>query len=261
MEKENLIEQTTKYPKFYRKKEQPQPPLSYLPNSTKEYIKNNGATQKDIVIQKEYNKQTPPTLPLMLPCKYGALYSLIGRPIGLKYNSRGMATIKEPTYTAQFGKSKAQVWLKSFQGASPHQILFIAKQALNELSKKFERKFKIKLTLIRIYNDIEWAETSKKRSKKIAEKAGISKGGKIKIGEAIHKFDDFSHPEFFQINPDFNATNRGVATEHAKTHYYLYMRLPQDIEKFGKLFGKIADSMTVLNQKVELINTKVEKKL
>jgi len=172
-----------------------------------------------------------------------------GRPKGLKYNSRGIATIKEIDHTAQLGRKKAIIWLKAFTGSTPDECLNNAQAQIIETARQYEISLDIKLTLIRIFKDTEWVITSKNQSKKIADKAGIGEGGQIRVGDAIHKYKDSSDPYNMQFNSIKHDSQE--ATDHARTHHYLYTRLPSDLKKMEEILDKLTYTIIGLNVKMD----------
>lgn len=246
MEAEGRIERITKKPAFYRKKGDETPPLSYSAHETP-----------------SINEQAR-----MMPAKFGANFLLIvkhsQRPAGLKFNSRGTATIQaidgSVPHTFQVHRYKAQLWLHSaaFRGSNPDEIIQNGKAQIMALASHYEAKFGLTLTLSRFYEGEEWVMVSKAMSKATAEDAGIPNGGQLEVGESIHKFDDFSHPEGFQFNTTLGATNKNSARDDARTHRYLYGRLPDDIEGIVKAMSATADAVVAIRMGQEVLAKEIK---
>lgn len=163
--------------------------------------------------------------PLLLPHKFGASFVLVGRPI-LPYNKLGKATIKESSHSIQFGRSKAQIWLKSFRGVATEDIVKQGKQDLLDLAMFYSQKYGVKLSAPRFFPGIEWVVTDKKTGKKVADKCEIIK--QKEIADAMFKFGDSTHPDLLEINQAPKKPPE-KPTEHAKTMEYLLTKAPRDI--------------------------------
>lgn len=206
--------------------------------------------------------QTPQTSAIILPHKLGAIFALTGKP-PLKFNDRGKATLKEQDHTAQFGRHKAQIWLKAgFQGIHPDDILANARMQLQGLAAAYERRFGVRLAFLRMYEDVEWVVASRRRSKEIADSAGIDRDNSLRVGNTIHKFDS-THPQNLEINNAPGAPPVS-ATIDAKTHIYLYTRLPLDMKAMGensaalgKLLGQMTDAFVGIHQRLGNIEQKL----
>ena len=243
--KEGLIERITKKPAFYQKKEKSAHPLSY---SALAHPSNDETAR-------------------MLPAKFGANFLLIvkrgARTAGLKFNSRGTATIKEEgsvPHTFQLHRYKAQLWLHSgaFRGNNPNEIIEKGKAQIMALAAFYEAKFGIILTLSRFYEGEEWVMVSAKMSQETAQSAGIERGGQLEVGESIHKFADFSHPESFQFNTRLGAQNANSARDDARMHRYLYERLGDDIEKMAKGMLATADAVVAVRMGQEILAKEIK---
>jgi len=158
--------------------------------------------------------------PSMLPSNVGAVFALVVKPKGLQYNLGGMAYTEEKHFfKAQWGTHKVQIWLHSFKGSNPDEILSNARETLIGIASSLENKYHCKLTLLRWHNRTEWIDFSSSRSAKIAAAADLQKGERIEVAGALHKFSDTSHPDKIQFNPLKVPT---IATDHAKIHHAIY---------------------------------------
>lgn len=246
--RDGLIERITKSPAFYQKKAEGRTPLSYYPSAAPSIAE----------------------VSRMLPAKFGANFLLItkkgARPIGLKFNSRGTATITEDLgvvpHTFQVHRYKAQLWLHlaAMHGSNPDDVIEKGKAQILELARFYEQKFSLTLTLSRFYNGEEWVMVSKKMSQETADSAGIEPGGRLEVGESIHKFKDFSHPESFQFDTKRGAKNPNSARDDARMHRYLYEQLGDDLEKMGRTV--LAEGETILTLKMghEMLVNELKKK-
>ena len=191
-----------------------------------------------------FQSQSPMTTqisPTILPHHYGGLFALVGRP-PLPYNSKGKAhDFKKAGWTAQFGRYKAQIWLKSFTGTSPKEIRENAYNALLDRANEFEQRYQITLTLIKIYTNIEWAMTSNETSEKIANSLGLAKNEEILIDNVRHKNGDASHDTMEFIPTSLNPAG---ASKHADAHHFVYSG------ELAKTLEAIGNAIISINQKL-----------
>lgn len=188
------------------------------------------------------------TRPTILPHHYGGVFALQGRP-PLKYDRWGKAhEKKQAAWTAQFGRHRAQLWLKSFRGASPKEIRENAHQDLLALAQHFEQKFQIRLTLIKIYTNIEWAMADQETSDKIADSLGLAKQEAILIDNVWHKNGDKTHDTMEFIPTAKNPTG---ASKHADAHHFVYSgELAKTLNTMGSTMEKIGDAIIRINQRL-----------
>lgn len=185
--------------------------------------------------------QSAMTTPTILPHHYGGLFALIGTP-PLPYDKYGKAhDTKNSQYSAQFGRYKAQIWIKSFTGTSPKEIRENANKQLMGLANEFEQKYQIKLTLIKIYTNIEWVVADKETSDKIADSLGLEKQEAILVDNVWHKNGDATHNNMEFIPTKINPTG---ATKHADAHHFVYSgELARTLEAIG-------DAIISINQRL-----------
>ncbi len=222
-EREGIIERVCKYPALYRFKKDFTPTLKLGRDFT----------------------------PLLLPHKFGASFVLIGRPI-LPYNKLGKASIKESSHSVQFGRSKAQIWLKSFRGVATEEIVKQGKQDILALAMFYSQKYRVKLSAPRFFPDIEWVLTDKKTGKKVADKCEIVK--QKEIADAMFKFGDSTHPDLLEINQAPKKPPE-KPTEHAKTMEFLLTKAPHMLKELTNSFSNfelynqnIAKHLAVLDE-------------
>jgi len=231
-----LIERTGTKPAFYRKKD-----------SGGLRCKSGGTSK--------------PNEPILVPHKLGASFILIGRP-RLSYDKHGIATIKELGHTIRFGRSKAVIWLKVFPGSNVRDIIATCRQQILDIARFYEQKHAVTLTFNRWFRDIEWVLGDKPASKKASEMANIKP--KRVIAGAEFKFDDATHPKRLEVNKAVGYPP-DIPTQHAETLEYLLLKAPKDIEDATKLLlesakriAELTESITVTNQKLEILNKKLE---
>jgi biotin operon repressor len=225
---------------------------------------------------------TPP--PIMLPHKFGAIFAQVRKPT-LIYDEYGKAYEKAPNfYTAQFGKYKTQIWLFSgFEGNTVEQFINSGRKKLIAIAETLSSKYNIALTLDRFYEDIEWVDISKERSKATARGAGIRKGEWVAVAGVAHKYDKHSqngHIEFNQLPQGspiaptthaeireklysgeyerrFDGLERVIEdklvpvvldlTQQIKTHLAVETKTGEVLDKIGKGIDKMGRSQDELN--------------
>lgn len=241
-----LIERITKKPAFYRKVEKRAHPISYSAHALPSNV--------------EQARMLPATLGanFLLITKHGAKIPT------LKYNSRGTHTkivLGSVPHTRQFHRYKAQLWLHSaaFRGSNPDEIIDNGKKQIMALAASYERQFNITLTLSHFYKGEEWVMVDDGLSEGTAKSAGIAHGGQIEVGESIHKYADFSHPNSFQFNTQRGAFNQDSARDDARTHRYLYERLPGDLEAITKAMQATADAVVSIKTAQEVMMRQMKK--
>jgi len=226
-EREGIIERVSKYPAAYQRKFQFQPPLMAV-----------GEFQ--------------PT-PTILPNKFGALCAQVGRLPKERYDAWGKAYDGDACHKIQFGKNKCQIWLKSgFIGTTPDELKANGIRQLRAYADLYSKTYGIQISILRIYDDIEWVVVSRKTSKSMADKAGIPQGGKVEVAGAIQKFGDFSHPHNFQINMKPNG-NPKIPTEQAVIHHFIYSG------EMGKTLEAVGNAIIALNQGMMELKNEVRK--
>ena len=214
------------------------------------------------VFQKAGKKLLPPPtkpaedvtpLPIMLPHKFGATFKQTGRP-NLPYDKYGKAYDKiQNSYSAQFGRYKTQIWLFSgFEGNTVERLVYSGRLKLIALGKSLAEKYKINLTLQSFYDDIEWVDISKERSKLTARGAKIRKGEFVKVAGVLHKYDKHSQNGHIEFNkaPDENPA---LPTEHAKIREYIYSgKLASDLYAIKEVLKELQDGQVAIRQRMEL---------
>jgi len=193
------------------------------------------------------------TPPIIIPVKFGGIFAQIGKP-PLPYDEFGKAYYEEKEfYKAQFGKHKTQIWLYSgFQGATVDERIDTGHQLLLQIASNLSQKFGITLTHLRWYENIEWVDASKDRSKETAKGAELKKGTCREVAGAIHKFSDFSHPDQFQINP-IQKGDITRATDHARIHERVYSGdYERRFEMLMQLHEKVMENLIAIRQRMDL---------
>lgn len=120
---------------------------------------------------------------------------------------------------------------------------------MEALAAFYAQKYGIGLSVLRIYDDIEWVVISRKTSAQIADSAKIPKGGAIEVAGAIHKYGDFSDPENIQFNAKPHGEPR-KPTEHSVIHHFVYSG------EMGNTLEKIGDVIISLNQRMMKLEAK-----
>ncbi len=237
LENEGKLTRTNKYPAMYRKNEISAPHQAggtFLPPTFK--------SGPEI---------TPSSAPLVRPKKYGASFFMLGRP-NLTYDAWGKAKMAEGTHTAIFGRHKTVIWLHSFVGGNVAELVANADRALIELAQKYSAFYGITLNFDRQIGDEEWVVVSKSVSRKMAEAAGIEKGGQVVVDGVIHKYDDFSDPDHVQFNRAPGGRPEGPR-EHAKVHEYLYSgKLADDLLAMKDVMAAMSDSLVAIHQRLNM---------
>jgi hypothetical protein len=179
---------------------------------------------------------------------------MIGRPIGLRYDKTGYATIKEEAYTIRFGKTKAVIWLKAFYGISPEEQVKNGITQIKQIALEQGLYYSVRLTPDRFYDGIEWVMLDRETGADTAEALGVQT--QLEIAGANYKFSDASHPDKLQINPA-PGYPANLATEHAKTLHllaanrevveYLVIHAPA-------LLKQITETLLAINTKIEVLN-------
>lgn len=198
-----------------------------------------------------YDNPTGTQKPTILPHHYGAIFAMVGKP-NLNYDRYGKAhDIKQASYATQFGRYKVQIWLKSFRGVSPKEIRENAFQDIMALANKYQAKYEIKLTLIKINTNIEWVIEDEETSKKIADSIGLERGEGRLVANVWHKNGDSTHD-----NIEFIPTKQFPtgATEHADVHHYVYSG------GLDKTLREIANTIIAINQGQIAITEQLKKK-
>lgn len=195
------------------------------------------------------NPHTP-----ILPARAGGIFAISKQPKNIQRNLRGFAyDIEKNFYKAQWGRYKCQIWLQGgfLRGQTPTETLANAREMLLAVAAKLELKHEAKLALIR-WTEPEWVDFDQSRSKRIANSAGIARGGVIEVAGALHKFSDFSHPDKFQINP-IKGGKQGLTTEHAEAHHYVYSgALARDMQAMAGTIRSLADAMEAIKIRMDL---------
>lgn len=196
--------------------------------------------------------------PIMLPVKFGLILAQVRKP-KLKYDEYGKAYEKTALYECQFGKRKAQLWLKGgFKGITQEEQLQSGKQMLLDIAAMLSNKHGIELTPLRFYEGIEWVDPSQIRSATTAKGAGMKKGEKIEVDGAIHKYSDSSHPDQFQINPKHGGVQTR-ATEQAKYRIDLYSgEYERRFQMVFELEERAAKNILALSEKLEEVKVRMD---
>jgi len=189
--------------------------------------------------------------PTALPHHFGAIFAMVQNKASraaiharFGYNRFGHAYEKRPTHTTEFGLHKAQIYIKSFYGVEPKEILANAKQAAMEHAQRYESEFGIKLTFLRLHRGVEWAETEKERSDAICAQIGLAKNEEILVAGVRHKNGDASH-DTLEFIP--TKANQEGATAHAEAHHFVYSGgLAKTLEAMGEAIVAIKTGQDVL---------------
>lgn len=197
--------------------------------------------------------------PIMIPHKFGASFAQDKRP-AVKFDERGKFEERTAAYTAQFGRYKCQVWLKGgFIGETVEEQIENGRASIMAIAQKLGEKYKVRLSDPRFYDDIEWVDPDKDRSKATAKGAKMKKGISVEVAGALHKLDKVSHEN--QI--EFNALPGGEGTrptDHAKIREFIYSgRLADTLGALGKnqvetqkILDKLTEVVVQIRQRMDI---------
>jgi hypothetical protein len=251
LEKQKMIEAYTRYPKLYR-----------LGSKVINVLKGVDKVINPIKFK--------PQMPLWTPHKFGASFLITEGQLNFIFDSRGKKFIKKSDHTAIFtSRNTLIIWLKElYLGTEPEQILQNGKIALERIASYYARKYNLKTTLNKIYDGIEWACSNEEASDDMANKLKIKRKQQKEIGQAIFKNGDTTHdnmeinvaPNEPQNMPTRHATALHLSAKNLETLKYLLESSPELLKLHTNAIVEISKTMTVLDQKIEFLNLKIDKK-
>lgn len=235
-EREGLIERVHINPAWWQARNQAQP-----------HPRMGGEAQPSATAQAQPNTGSE----VLAFHNFGADFMNVGkaRP-PLPKDKNNLAWVKMPlSHTARFGPNTTTIWMKHYRGTSVQEQIANAQQDTLALARFYEAKYGLALAFKRWHPGIEWCIAQDKASDKAKELLGMRQGDKKEIGNVLWKAGDSTH-----LNMELNALPGAPAdapTEQARALEYLLVHAPY-------LLRQIVDSIVVVNQKLEVMDKKLE---